>query len=275
MFVQLIFHAHGRFPWAGDAELNAFVRTVARVGGPSVVLFGFAGDHGHVVVQTPDMRSLGFLRSKLRRARPFSKLAAADVLVRPVDDRDHLATLIGYMGRQPLHHEVSGDPALSLGSSLPDLVGARSLPGFTAATVAAALPAVDVAETGLRAIGLKGPLLPAPDVALTEFGAAAIWRACRDALAFDGNGRSEYAIAARSALRVLTAAAGISISEARDAGEISRSAWFRLPGGADEAVLRVVRMRVSLVRMAAATPIESRIVSVRTPPPVMKPKRPR
>ncbi len=278
MFTQLVFHTRGRFPWQADTEdLTAFVRTIGRVAGSAAVLFGFAVEHGHVVVDTPDARALGYLRSKLRRAAPFAGLAADDVYETPVTDRDHLATLASYFGRQPFHHGLPWDSALYLGSTFPDLVGARLLPGFRASAVHAALSHVDVPETMLRSIGLRGPLLPATDVDARELGAVLTWRACRDALAMPANDRlSDIAITTLRTFCALTSRAGFHQKEARDAACISRPAWYRLLAlGAPAEAVEAVRMRIALVRLAAATPVSARKVPERTPPPVLRSHRTR
>lgn len=278
MFTQLTFEARGRFPWQAQTDdVVAFARTIGRVAGAEAVLFGFAGDHGHVVVETPDARSLGYLRSKLRRAAPFANVAAEYVHASAVEDRGHLAVLAAYMGRQPLHHGLPCDPALFLGTSTPDILGARILAGFRAGAAAAALPLVDVKETVLRAIGLRGPLCPASDAEVRELGAVAAWRACVDALALPSGDRlSDLATTGRRAWCELATSAGFAPGDAREVAEISKSAWHRLRAlGADPVVVEAARLRVGLIRLAAATPIFARKVADRTPPPVMLPRRPR
>lgn len=275
MYAHLTLVAQGRFPWrTDDPAIEEAVRTLARIAGPRLFLFGLADNHGHVVVEAADAMELGHLRTDLLRAHPFAGVVDRDIHVTLVGDRDHLATLAAYMPRQVVHHKLPRDPALFLGSHLPDVVGARLLPGLCRG-VFAALPDVDVAETALRGIGLRGPVVPATDAQIRAVGAVATWTACREALACSDDGRRTVrAMLARRSFVELANGAGIHPTDARDVAEIARASWYRLvEAPVDAAISEVVRMRLGLVALAEATPVFARTIPEKTPPPVLKAPR--
>lgn len=275
MYSHLTLVAQGAAPWrTDDPGVEEAARTLARIAGPRLLLFGLAGDRGYVVVETADAMELGHLRTDLLRARPFAGVVDREVHVTPVAGRDHLAMLAGHMGRQVVHHQVPRDPALWPGTILPDLVGARLLPGWCP-RVARLLPDVDVAGTALAAIGLRGPVTPATDGEIHATGAAATWTACREALASSDDGKlTERAWLARRCFVALALAAGIRPTDARDAAGIARPSWYRLAGEpVDAATSTAARMRLGLVALATATPVSAREVPAETPPPVLREPR--
>lgn len=109
------------------ARLGA-ARRVARLSAGRVILFCAVDDHLHVVLQ--DSRfGAGRLGGVLRKGLAREGVSLAPSHLRPVESRRHLTTLVGYVLRQPAKHGLRGSAALWEGSCLPDLLGARRLPG--------------------------------------------------------------------------------------------------------------------------------------------------
>lgn len=82
--------------------------------------------------------------------RPHLAHPLASARIRPVQDRAHLINLLGYLIKQPAHHTLGVHPALWEGSCLPDLLGARLLPGLQLGIWGLA-PRLSVADVARRA----------------------------------------------------------------------------------------------------------------------------
>jgi hypothetical protein len=180
---QLTFAAIGRtrlYPRA--VERLAAVRTVARVGGDALRLFSIVDEHVHTVVAA-DRVAAGHLASAMARALGALPGAAtlAPVHVSAVNGRSHLETLVRYLIQQPHHHGISVHPALWSGACLPDLAGARRIPGFDRQGIIDDLPRLDIAGTALRCAGIVERLVPSKDADLRSLGASRLWAAVLDA----------------------------------------------------------------------------------------------
>lgn len=113
------------------AERCRYARLITRIGESyGLIAHGLPDDHGHCVV-TCDRRRAGVfaqaVESAMRRSLglpvPFGR-----AYFKPVTDQAHLRSLIPYVHGQAEHHGVEVDPYFEA-SSLPDLVGARVIPG--------------------------------------------------------------------------------------------------------------------------------------------------
>src|SRR5687768_10662546 len=123
---------------------RTLILAVARVLRGRLLLFGLAADHGHLVVRVRHARDLRALKSAVARALTPLTGPLAPFYVEEADAADHVGRLIGYGPRQCWKHHLPDDPLLYLGSHLPDVLGARVLPGFDPGAIAEELPGVDI-----------------------------------------------------------------------------------------------------------------------------------
>ena len=168
----------GRWAWFKETQgLNQAIRAVARVGGERLMLFAVGDDHAHFVLH-------GERRAVSQRAgdvvRALSAVPGCGALqpchFKEVQGRAHLENLLTYLVAQPAHH---GHAAADWpGTCLSDLVGARFLPGYSIAPLAAELPRRHLATAALRAAGLPFPLRPADEASSKQFRLRRFGRRC-------------------------------------------------------------------------------------------------
>ncbi|MCP4873825.1 MAG: hypothetical protein GY898_34485 [Proteobacteria bacterium] len=130
---------------ANNAAARCHVaESMLTVGRPfEVVVFRLVDDHLHAVTMNdgPAGRELGrrveiSLQHRLKPGVGFS-----EVYVKPVVDQRHLRNLFWYCLGQEKHHGVELDPLFEA-SNLPDLLGWRTLGGWTIGNVRRYLPRV-------------------------------------------------------------------------------------------------------------------------------------
>ena len=168
---HLTLAVRGRRALARDeAERRLLMRAIARTCGASLLLPGVADDHLHAVIRT--LRP-GYLARDLARVLGNRR---PDLTFKPphfalVDTRAYLAWLVRYLLEQPAKHGLPGPAALWTGCCFQDLVGARLLPGFSAAGLANELPRMRLREL-FPVVGLRSePLVPLDDAAIRHAGA--------------------------------------------------------------------------------------------------------
>lgn len=244
---HLTWSARGRLALFPREELRrAALRSLSRVAGAQVLLFGLADDHLHVVVEGPPGP---LARAVLLALRPRAASVLDPAHVRPVEDRSHLGWLVGSLLGQPDKHGLPVHPALWTGSCFPDLVGARRLFPGMAGRLAAQLPRYRLRQA-YQDLGLStAPLQPADDDAARAAGSSRILAAAGAALAAgpDLSGKAAERVLARKAAAIVAAQCGIHPTEVAWAmGQPLRSARRLADDAVDPALLQAVRLRLAL-----------------------------
>ncbi|RME26697.1 MAG: hypothetical protein D6798_06175 [Deltaproteobacteria bacterium] len=257
--VHLTFSAEGRLAlFPDEAARRRAVRALARVGGDALLLFCVVDDHVHVVVRSEPDRTGRLARALLLALRAVAADGILPAHLRPVTDRAHLQWLVRYVLHQPAKHALGTHPALWSGSCLPDLVGARVLPGAAlAATLAAQLPRLRQ-RTLFEAVGLPPqPLEPVTDEQLRGLGLADLVAASSAAVAADPAlaGRDATTTTARSIAAQLGSAAGFRSEQLAWALHVSAQAVRRYRRRSlDPALVRAARLQLALVLAVRALP---------------------
>lgn len=144
----------GRAPMLLDtAGRRALLRTLCRVGGPRLWLFGAADDHVHFVAPGPPGVLAGHLHLAIEALDGAPRLQPA--WAEPVRDRTHARTLVGYVVKQSDHHGL-GPTTSWEGSCFRDLVGARRVAGFDPRAWRQGMPRED-SRLVWAALGLERP----------------------------------------------------------------------------------------------------------------------
>ena len=135
-------------------QLRAAVRALAATAGPRLLLFCVADEHIHKVLEASATERGTVLSAVSRRlARLDGSGPLQRAWSRPVEERSHLASLVEYLAKQPSHHRLGTSDLLWDGSCVPDLLGARVLPGYDRRALRAALPRWRATDL-LRALGI-------------------------------------------------------------------------------------------------------------------------
>jgi hypothetical protein len=221
---------------------------LAEVLGEVLALFCIVDDHLHVVVVC-DSDVLGArVRALTRVVRALAAVEVNPTHVRRVEGRRHMQTLLDYLLRQPGKHELPGHPALWEGSCLPDLLGARRLPGLRS-RLAEALPRATQADI-LHAAGLStAPLIPVALDELRTLGASRLLHAAAAAAVADPQlrGKHKAEAEARRAACHLARAARIPLPElAWQLGVTSRATRRMAGHPAGRSLATTVRLRLAL-----------------------------
>ena len=199
------------------------VQRVARHSAGRVVLFAGVDDHLHLVLRG-GRSEVGRLGGILRRALARDEVSLQPCHVKVVESRRHLETLVGYALRQPAKHGLRGMEPLLWGTCLPDLVGARLLPGRL-------LPLVEVLprlrpQQVLEPVGLPRWPQPLPWEGVGQVGLEGLERAVAGASGLVRVAREHTPVQtrARRALAALARGAGIPVGVlARHLGVSTRS----------------------------------------------------
>lgn len=153
--------AHRTRLFPSRTHLYPALHALTSIGGPRLLLFCVVDDHVHVVLRG-DRATCGRLAGELSRSiarRSGQALGRTDL--RPVDGRTHLLTLVDYLLRQPIRHDLPGHPAAWEGSCFVDLVGARHLPGFVPTAILQELPRLEPSRFW-SIVGLSPPAATEP-----------------------------------------------------------------------------------------------------------------
>jgi hypothetical protein len=239
-----------------------YLRGLHRLGavaGGCLALFALIAEHVHLVALLSRLAA-GRLAQRVSLAlRPIVATALAPSYIKVVDSRSYLRWLVRYILEQPRQHGMPGPEALWVGSCLPDLVGARIIPGLTLA-LTRALPEVGEAML-LRLVGLSGGVVPAGAETLRAIGAAGLRRAVAATLgASDAlTGNHPVAVLGRRALASIAREIELPLGVvARSLGRSPRTAWRLCRDPLDAGIVLAVKRRVSLERLALAPATESR-----------------
>jgi len=237
-----------------EAELRSAVRALAAVSGAETLLFCIVDEHVHVVVFCTRERAGRLAQSlnlafKVRARVPLRHPA----FIEPVDSRVHLERLVGYVLRQPIHHDLPVHPALWTGSCFLDLVGARSI-GALGQRIDRFLQRFQL-STALGHVGLTGEsVVPAGDDPLRAAGAVRLLAAARAALAVgagQADNRPEVA-AVRNVACYLAHIAGFGTKDTAAALGTSRRCVQRLARKAPAPhLVATVRVRIALEDMVS------------------------
>jgi REP element-mobilizing transposase RayT len=198
----------------GHELLRRALWKLVEILGRELALFCIVDDHVHAVVVC-DEETLGLrVRALTRATRSLTAVEVNPTHVRRVDGRRHMQHLLDYILQQPEKHSLPVHPALWEGSCLPDLVGARVLPGLQVrimdalprATQADALEAAGLRREGLKPLGLDD---------IRTLGPARLLAAAASATAADPalRGKFHRESSARRAACRLAKEAGIPMSE--------------------------------------------------------------
>lgn len=231
--------------------LEALHRLGAVCGG-CLALFALVAEHLHLVALLSRF-AVGYLaRAAVLTLRPIVATPFAPSYIKPVASRSHMRWLLRYLLEQPAKHGMAGHPALWAGSCLPELVGARRIPGLELC-ITRVLPDYQPA-TALSIVGLPGARLPLADAstlhaagALRLRNATAAVLGTAPALA----GTTLVANRGRRAFVQLATRVGIPRTEVVDALQIGRKAIWRLARPvADRDLLAAIARRVVLEDLA-------------------------
>jgi len=235
--------------------LRRAVRTLARVAGDSTLLFCIVDDHLHDVLGC-DRQRAGRLAQALQLALgPLASVPLdGEARIRPVEDRDHLETLVKYVIRQPVHHGLPVHPAMWEGSCFPDMIGGRVV-GSLGQKLAPLLPRLRLWQV-MEYAGLPArPVVPADDARLRRAGARGIVAAAAAAAALaisDSSGKSDAARAVRSVVAANAHRLGMPTRETAEALGVSMRAVERWAQMAPAPKLDLaVRVRVALEDIVA------------------------
>jgi hypothetical protein len=229
-------------------ERRRLARAALRIGRDAGLLaFAIADTHLHAELACDRVAAGRFAwrvelsaQAQFRPGVPFERAR-----IRPIADQRHLANAFWYVLRQQQRHGLDVDPHFE-GSSLPDLLGLRSLDPGLAGRVRTLLPRVRRAEL-IELLGRADDL----EVCPADFAGLAAATAAAAALP-DLTGRTGAVVAARTAAIHAVGPTLASPAIARLLG-CSESAVRRLRGGPPPAPGLVRAIRRQLVLLAPST----------------------
>ncbi len=243
---------HSLFP--STALRRRALHALARVLRDRLVLFCIVDDHVHVVVFVEPGTGALIAGHVTLAFRALASVELAPPHVKPVDGRRHLESLVRYLLGQTDHHAIATPSHRWEGSCLPDLLGARCLPGVDLrAQLAQALPRLDdhaiIAMVDLHATQVQ----PASLAEVRDLGAVALASACQAATAAAAPwGKERPAVHARAAVIRIGQAAGISTADLARACRVStRAARYR---GRVQVADETCRAALRQLRLMQATP---------------------
>ncbi|MDP2310840.1 MAG: hypothetical protein Q8P18_32780 [Pseudomonadota bacterium] len=237
---------HALFPT--ERARRAAVRALGRVAGAWIVLFAIVDDHVHVVVLCEEERVGRLARAIVLALRPVASAALEPAFVRPVRDRGHLESLVGYVLTQQAHHGLAEHGALATGSCYRDLLGARLVPGLTL-RIGQALPRFRLREACRHVALPEVELCPVTLDVVRAAGAARVVAAASAALAVAPEliGNAAEVVEVRRAAVQLALTSGIHLAEMAHALGIGVGTARRLAvREVAEPVLRAIRLELAL-----------------------------
>jgi hypothetical protein len=239
----------GRYPlFRSEADRLGGISVIIRHGGPWLVVFGMADDHGHLVVLCSRRRAgkIAWAISRGMSAVTGRGLEPTDI--RPVNDRTHMETMVRYCIDQPVKHKLPDHPALWSGSCFADLVGARVLGGLSL-RILEALPRFRAAAAWKIAGFVEAAPEPLDDRCIVEQGLGALIEAAAFAAGAppDLRGRAAAVIRARAAVVWLGRTVGFRPREMATGLGVTREAVRKLgQRTVDDHLLAAVRLRMAL-----------------------------
>jgi hypothetical protein len=235
-----------------EAYLDALHRIGAVCGG-CLALFALLAEHLHLVALLSRARAGHLARGVLLTLRPIVATPLAPSYIKPVTTRAHMRWLLKYMLEQPREHGMSGHPALWVGSCLPDLVGARAVPGLDLCIERAMPDFSQAAATSL--VGLSAGRIEAADHAvLRAVGAMGLRDATAASLAVPSalDGATPADILGRRAFAQLAKRVGLHRSEVVNALGINpKSMWRLARPPVEQKLLDAIARRVTLEQLVA------------------------
>ena len=243
-----------------EKHLRRAVRRVARVAGPRLALFGLIPTHLHLLALVGRAAAGRLMQAVALSLRTVAAARLAPGFPRPVEDHDHLDRLLRYFLRQTLKHKVPGHPALWTGSCLPDLTGARLVPGLHGLRDRLELVLKDVSDERLyREACLVQPPCPAGRDEVVELKAGGLVDAVARTFAVgpDLLGRSAQVVLVRRVAAHIGRKVGLAPTALAEALGISgRTLRSQRAGAVTPAQLRAVSRMIGLRRAASARAVE-------------------
>jgi hypothetical protein len=226
------------------------------VGRDHLIVFCFVDEHVHTSPMGEPEALDRCVRAITRSMRLLTAVPVDGPRLKVIEDRTHMENVAGYVLRQPEHHHLPVHSALWSGGCVPDLMGARLVPGLTL-RLADALPRHTQRDV-LEAVGLPPSRLemPGPE-ALRLLGAGALYDAACAALCVVPQAGCHAAgeVMARRAALVLVQECGIPLTPVAAAASCPersarRLAASPLPPEVRQAVLRHLAIEVRVREVA-------------------------
>jgi hypothetical protein len=202
---------------------------LGRVCKGNLALFALIAEHLHLIALLSRTAAGRLAQAVLVTLRPLAKTPLATSYIDEVDGRGHSYRSVKYELQQPQKHGMPGPGALWPGSCLPELVGARVIPGLTL-RLREALPTFQVKQA-LRVLDLPGDkILPAGRQQLRAAGAARLIAATAATLGVEPTlrGNSAPVITARRAVAHIAARLDLPPTELRSVVGKDRNTLWRL-----------------------------------------------
>lgn len=247
--------------WPLCPTVDAFHRTlhtVTRCTAHTLLLFGAADDHLHLVLEGSRSnlgRRVAALQAGLRRSyrsQDASHPGTERAWAREVANRRHLQTLVTYVVQQPEHHGSRLPVANWQASCFLDLMGMRLLPSFDSDRIRSWLPRLS--DTELWSVAGLPVLEPLRTDEVGHFGSATLVRAAATVYAAgtDLSVRRPEVRAARKLAVWLLSEAGLSTEKAAACVGCSSRTVQRLRREVIDA--RAARAALLLLAIAKAQP---------------------
>jgi hypothetical protein len=257
ILLHVTWSADGRHPLFPDEALRrCAVRKLAEVGRDCLIVFCLVDEHIHTALMGEPATLDRRMRAILRSMRALAVVPLDGPRVKVIEDRTHLENVAGYVLRQPEHHGLPVHSALWSGGCVPDLMGARLVPGLTL-RLSDALPRHTQRDV-LEAVGLPPRRLdpPVPE-ALRLLGAGALYEAACAALCVvpEGGCHAAGEVMARRAALALARECGMPLAPVAAAASCPersarRLAAAPLPPDVRQAVLRYLALEARVREVA-------------------------
>lgn len=180
--IQLRYTTADRFVLAtDDSHLLRVVRALLSVVGATIIGFGIADNHVHILVDVTGVDPVRAVQVVTHTLTRRGGQVLSPTWWEPVRDQHHLRNIVMYQLRQPSHHGIGVPNALWAGSTRYDLIGARRCGSFAPERLFAHLPRLRANDI-LDELGVPALRPLSPDD-LARCGPAAIAEAAARAIA--------------------------------------------------------------------------------------------
>jgi hypothetical protein len=220
---------------------------LGRVCQGNLVLFALIAEHLHLIALLSRTAAGRLAHAASLTLRPLVETPLDASFIKEVDGQGHMYRSVKYELEQPKKHGMPGPAALWPGSCLPELVGARVIPGLTL-RIGEALPTFQFKQA-LRVFDLPGDKVhPAERQQLRAAGVARLIAATAAALGVESlNGNRAREIIARRAVVQIAARLDIPSTEIQSATGMDRHTLWRLRRRAvSPECIDAIRRRVAL-----------------------------